>query len=358
MKKGIYIIFIVIMYTLIGCSAKESHHEQVKLEPINVKTQKVMAGPVDQFFSASGNIQPIKEATISTRMMGYVEQVNVRVGSKINKGQVLVSVSNSDLEAKLAQVKANIIKAEVGLENAEKDYNRMTTLYSQNSVTQKELDDITAHYNMAKAGLEAVRQMENEVKSQFKYTRITAPFSGTITEKYINAGDMANPGMPLLKLATTNAYQAVAMVPENKISRIFKGQKADVWIKSLKADIPGTVEEIAISSNNTGGQYMVKIKLDKPDIALYSGMFVTVLFEFSGEATEKIILIPEASLVFKGGLKGVYTVSDENVAILRWLILGKKIGGQYEVLSGLGEGEEIILEHETKIYNGAPIVTL
>lgn len=287
--------------------------------------------------------------------MGYITMLDAEVGDYITKGKFVVNISNADLQAKLGQVKANISSAEAAVQNAKKDFDRLKTLFDQNSVTQKELDDITTHYNMAKAGLEAAKEMENEVNAQFAYTRITAPFSGTITAKHANSGDLANPGMPILTIAKTDQYQIIAMVPEHEISNIKVGQKARIWIKSLEKELYGVVREIAVSSNNTGGQFIVKLDINKHDQKLYAGMFTTVSFESSDTIQEESIQIPEESIVMQGGLKGVYTVTPDNVALLRWLRIGRKHGNKYEVLSGLSKGEKIVISSNSRLYNGAPV---
>ena len=355
--QNIFLAFVFFTsLTIVGCSSHSESKEIIKMDPISVETIKLSSTNAAIGYSVSGNIQAEKEANISTRMMGYITEINAEVGDYVAKGKVLVNISSVELQAKLAQVKSNIRQAEVGFENAKKDFDRITKLFEQSSVTQKELDDITTHYNMAKAGVEAAKQMENEVNAQFAYSRITAPFSGTVTAKYANSGDLANPGMPLLTIANTNTYQAVAMVPENQISNLKKGQKATINLKSIDKDIIGTVDEIAVSSSNTGGQFIVKLDLEKHDERLYAGMYATVSFEGAKDDSQETILIPETSIVKNGGLKGVYTVGEDNVAILRWLRLGKQHGNQYEVISGLASGDQLIVSSQSRLYNGAPLI--
>lgn len=355
LKNMAMAILIIPIITLASCSSKEDTREIIEMDPISVEVLEVNGTTQNSNFSVSGSIKPEKEANISTRMMGFITNVNVEVGDYVKKGKVLVEISSSDLKAKLAQVKANIHQAEVGVQNAKKDFDRMTKLFEQSSATEKELDDITTHYNMSKSGLDAARQMENEVNAQFAYTRIIAPFSGTVNAKYVNTGELANPGMPLLSIAKTEKYQAVGMVPENKISGLKKGQNATVWIKSLKKEIDATIDEIAISSKHTGGQFIVKLNLDKHTNQLYDGMYSTITFDESNISEQSSILIPEESLITQGSLKGVYTVGPENNAILRWLRLGKKSGDKYEVLSGLEGGERLVISSESRLYNGVPL---
>jgi RND family efflux transporter MFP subunit len=289
-------------------------------------------------------------------MMGYVTKLHVQVGQKVGAGQLLVSINNTDLQAKKAQVDASILQATAGYNNAKKDYDRFVNLFKQQSASQKELDDMTARYEMAKAGLEGARQMRNEILAQFSYSNITAPFSGTVTNTFVKEGDMANPGMPLVSVEGASRLQVTAMVSENDIAYIKKGMPVHVLVKSSNAKLTGKVSEVSISATNTGGQYLVKVNLDKTDNSVLSGMFVNVQFPVANKtqtvASDRI-LIPESALVKQGQLSGIYTIGTGNIAILRWLRIGKTFGNQVEVLSGLSANEQYIVSADGKLYNGA-----
>ncbi|CAM1370826.1 Efflux transporter periplasmic adaptor subunit [Tenacibaculum litoreum] len=353
--KTIYTIALATSLLAISCGKKETTNNSNK-PTVAVKVTKVTENDNNPFITVSGKVAATNSAELSTRMMGYVTNIHVKVGDKVNKGQLLLSINNSDLQAKKAQVEANIIKAKAGFSSAEKDYNRFKNLFEQNSASQKEFDDITVHYNVAKANLEAAKQMRNEINSQFAYTNIRAPFSGVVTNKFIDKGAMANPGMPLISVEGKGGFEVTALVPESEISQIKKDTKVDVAIKSINKTVTGKVSEVSTSAKNTGGQYLVKINLDKTDVKLLSGMFATV--QFPVEKTQKstnMVLIPSEALVHKGQLSGIYTVSQSNTAVLRWLRLGRTFGDQVEVLSGLSANESYIVSSEGKLYNGANI---
>ena len=307
------------------------------------------------FLSTSGKIEAVNIANLSTRMMGYVDKIYVQVGEKVRKGQQLISISNTDLSAKLAQVNAGITEANAAYINAEKDFNRFTALFNENSASQKELDDITANHTMAKARLEGAKQMKNEVNAQFSYANIRAPFSGTVTNKFINVGDMANPGMPLLEVESPGKFQVLAMVPESEILQIKADTEVDVVLKSLGETIKGKVVEVSTSAKNTGGQYMVKVVLDKSDAQVMSGMYATVRFPVEAKESTQAVMLPKEAIVTNGQLTGVYTVSQTNTALLRWLRLGRSIGDKVEVLSGMSSDEQYIVSADGKLYNGAKI---
>lgn len=355
MKKYIY-LFSITTASLLMTSCGGDKKEATKTTPaISVIVNQVTANGNNPFLSVSGKIQASNSADLSTRMMGYVNKVYVNVGDKVNKGQLLVSINNADLQAKQAQVNAGITEATAAFNNAQKDYNRFRNLFANKSASQKEMDDMTANFEMAKARLEASKQMKNEIYAQFAYSNITAPFSGTVTSKSIETGDMANPGVPLISIETPGAFEVMAMVPESEISQIKKDSKVEVLVKSINQTLKGTVTEVSSSAKHTGGQYLVKIALDKTDVAILSGMFVTVQFPVEKQSKIEMVLIPTEAIITNGQLSGVYTVSQSNTALLRWVRLGRTYGNQVEVLSGLNSNEAYIVSAEGKLFNGAKI---
>ena len=348
---------IVIILLLVSCTnddTKYSTNDTTK--PIVVKVATVMAAENNPYVTASGKIQAINSAELSTRMMGFVTKTYKNVGDKVTNGELLLAINNTDLQAKKAQIEANIIKAEAAFKNAEKDYNRFKNLIEENSASQKEMDDITANYNIAKANLEATKEMKNEINAQFAYANIRAPFSGVVTNKFIKEGDMANPGMPLISVEGKKGFEVIAMVPESEISKIKTNLKVDVIVKAINKTLRGMVTEVSSSAKNTGGQYLIKIKLDENNEEVLSGMFATVQFPVEKtKSTRNLIAIPKSVLVKKGELQGVYTVSKSNTALLRWLRLGNDFNDEVEVLSGLSNGEQYIVSSQGKLYNGAKI---
>ena len=357
MKKYTYqLAFIALSIIMTNCGSKDKIALQNNTAPIAVVVSAVQSNENNQFLTASGKIEATNSANLSTRMMGSVNKVYVNVGDKVRKGQLLISINNADLQAKRGQINANITEATAAYTNAEKDYDRFKSLFAENSASQKEMDDITAHYEMAKARLEGANQMKNEINSQFAYSNITAPFSGVVTNKFIDAGDMANPGMALIAIEAPGKFEVTAMVPENDISQIKSGTNVNVLVKSLYQTLKGKVTEVSTSAKNTGGQYLVKVQLDRTDAKILSGMFTTVQFPIENK-TDKVstILIPKSAIVTHGGLKGVYTISEQNTALLRWLRLGKTYRDQIEVLSGLSAGEQYISSANGKLENGVKI---
>jgi RND family efflux transporter MFP subunit len=356
MKKIYTIAVFSIVLMMSSCGSEDKKVVADNSSAILVKINQVATNDNSPFLSVSGKIQASNSADLSTRMMGSVDKVHVNVGDKVSKGQLLVSINNTDLQAKRAQINAGITEATIAFNSAKKDFNRFENLFAEKSASQKEMDDMTANFKMSKARLEVAKQMKNEINAQFAYSNITAPFSGVVTRKSVEAGNMANPGMPLISIEEPGNFEVMAMVPETEISEIKNGIAVDVLIKSINKTLKGNVAAISTSSKNTGGQYLVKIAIEKTDANILSGMFTTVQFPIERKAKSEMVLIPTEAIVTNGQLSGVYTVSQTNTALLRWLRLGRTYGNQVEVLSGLNSDEAYIISAEGKLFNGVPIL--
>lgn len=359
MKKIVSLTTVLFGLTLFThCSSDEIKPVEFNGETVNVTLSNTTENTTGNFASVSGKLVSKNSVNVSTRMMGYITSLPVQVGQSVKAGQLLVSISNTDIQAKGGQADAQISQAQAAFDIAKKDYERFENLFNSQSASQKELDDMKVRYDMAAANLQAAKQMKNEVNAHYQYTHVTAPVSGVITAKFAEQGDMANPGMPLLTIESPSVLQAQVMVSETLISQIKTGMDAQVLVKSSGKEINGKVTEISHSSANTGGQYLVKINIDYSE-GLLPGMFVNASFplEVSAENSSELngIMVPKSALVKKGQLTGIYTVSSQNTAVLRWLKLGKETADEVEVLSGLNAGETYIKSAESKLYNGAKL---
>lgn len=308
--------------------------------------------------TASGRLEAKESANISTRIMGHVSAIHVTTGQAVERGQLLVTISSSDLEAQRRQAEAGVAAARAAYANALKDLERFEELFRKNSASRKELDDITTRADMARAGLDAALRQGDAVAAQLAYARIAAPYAGKVTNVFLKEGEMANPGMPILGIEGIAGLQAVVMVPESGIAAVRPGMKAEVLLKSLGSSWPGEVAEVSSSSRNTGGQYLVKIDIGNPGNGVLSGMFVEAGLLPAGKETAQgqgALVIPASAMVRKGQLEGVWVVNDQDIALLRWLRLGRDRDGRVEVLSGLAPGERYVVSTDERLYNGAKV---
>jgi RND family efflux transporter MFP subunit len=348
------------LIALSACSSNKKEETITNKDTPVVVTVATASGADQQGINLSGQIEASQTANISTRVMGFITMLKVKVGDHVSKGQLLATISNQDILAKRGQTDAMIAEAQASVNSAKKDLDRFTILFNQQSATAKELDNVTLQYNAAKARLQGAMQMRNEVNASLGYTSLTAPFSGVVTQKLADAGSMANPGMPLLTIEQSGSYQVSASVPENIIDQIHQGAEAVVTIKSIDRTIKGSVVQINPSSQFTGGQYIIKVNIpDANKKGLYAGMYVTVSLPAKETAavaeTSNTVMVPVSSIDYKDQLTGLYTIGSNNTALLRWVRLGKTYGDKVEVLSGLEKNEQFVVSAEGKLYNGIPV---
>jgi RND family efflux transporter MFP subunit len=360
LKKSAQIFTVIGLIVLSACSSDKKEESITNTDKPVVVTVATASDAEKQGINLSGQIEASETANISTRVMGFITMLKVKVGDHVSKGQLLATISNQDMLAKRGQTDAMIAEARAAVNSAKKDLDRFTILFSQQSATAKELDNATLQYNAANARLDGAKQMRNEVNASLGYTSLTAPFSGIITQKLADVGSMANPGMPLLTIEQSGSYQVSASVPENIITQIHQGADAVVTIKSIDKTIKGTVTQINPSSQFTGGQYIIKVNIPDADKkALYAGMYVTVAVAAKESATvaatTNSVMVPVSSIEHKDQLTGLYTVASNNTALLRWVRLGKTYDDKVEVLSGLEKTEPFIVTADGKLYNGIPV---
>lgn len=339
---------------LAACSSEkksESPEQAVKVE-VYSPTQSSSEG-----IYLSGELTAKQTASISTRMMGYIRKIYVKPGDRVSAGQLLVSISSDEVSAKKAQVQAMIAEAEAAAKNAQKDYERYKALRSQNSVSDKELENVALQNTSMQAKVQVAKQQLREVNATLAYSNITAPFSGTVTQKMMDEGSMANPGMPILTVEQNGELQVVAAVPENYIQYVKVGDNVKVDLKSVDASFDGKITELSPSASNSGGQYALKIAIPAKEKGnLKAGMYANILIpnKLAKGETGKLML-ETSSIVYREQLTGVYVVDSQNQAILRWVRLGKTSGNLVEALSGVESNDKIVFKAGGKLYNGKKV---
>ena len=360
LRKAAYLVIGIGLFTLTSCSSKDKKEETpLKDTAINV-TVATPIGSGNETLNFSGQVVAAQTANVSTRVMGYITKLNVKVGDHVSKGQVIGAISNTDIIAKRGQTDAMISEANAALASAKKDYDRFTALYKQQSASAKELDNATLQYNAVKAKVEAAKEMRNEVNAMLEYTTLTAPFAGIVTQKFTDAGNIANPGMPIVSIEQKDSYEISASVPETEINAINQGATIAVNIKSANKTFRGTVTQINQSSQFSGGQYIIKVSIPEAEKkGLFAGMYADLALSKPKTTDSKevnMVTVPLSSIIKKDDLTGLYTISANNTALLRWVRLGKIIGDNVEVLTGLEKDEQFIVSSDGKLYNGASVI--
>ena len=364
-----------------ACGGTEIHPKAASLAPaIPVQSAMITSQDWPEAYEATGTIRARSTAVMSSKVMAYVRQVTVQVGDRVTEGQELVTLDAQDLDANVhraeaseAEVRSTIPEADYGvagakanLDLAQSTFKRMEELASKKSISNQEFDEASARLKSTQASFDMARakrsqldsklaQVEQEIRAariMRDYTRIAAPFSGMVTAKSVEPGNLAAPGAPLLSIERDGTYRLEASVDESKLPFVKPGQTVDVALEALDRRLTSRVSEIVPAVDASSRAYTVKIDLPPlPDVR--SGVFGRAWFPIG---SRKVVTIPAAALVERGQLQSVFVI-DDGIARNRLITTGKRKLNTLEVLSGLSEGDKVVSPIPSGLADGVRVET-
>ena len=351
MKRSIYALLITVMTGVIlaGCGdkVKPGVHEVKREQVTGVKSEVLKPSDVDEYFETTGTVRAKTISVIASRMMGTVTSVRVKEGDRVGAGQLLLAIDDSDVVQK---VKA----AEKGLEGAKQQqslsditYQRYKKLYDEKALAGQELDQIETSKKVADIEYERAKAMLAEARVYHGFTRITSPVSGVVTEKKIESGSMAVPGMALLTVEDNSSFRVEVNADERLAGRLKTGMAVSVFIEALNRELEGKVTEVVPSIDPMTRSFIVKIALSDKD--LKNGYYARVDIPVGKKQS---LLVPKKAVVEKGQLTGVYTVDKNSVIAYRLIRAGKLYGDRVEILSGLNPGDSVIVDGVEQAVDG------
>jgi RND family efflux transporter MFP subunit len=356
---------------LAGCSAPRAAAAPADAaDPIAVTVSRVAMTDVASAIDSGGVVQARATATIAARILAPVREVRVLPGDHVRKGQTLIVLDGDDLAAGARAARAaalaaeqgsnaaaaELLAAEAGLALARASHDRIAGLQAKRSATAQELDDATATLRSAEArvagtgaralqaasAVSSARAAADQASTTDSFTRIAAPFDGMITEKMVEPGNMASPGMALLRLEDTRGFRLEIRVDESRIRQIRNGDLLPVFLGTGTTSIEGTVVEVSRAVDADARAFLVKIALpDAP--GLRSGEFGRARL---GGTPRRALTIPSSAILRRGQLTSVFVV-EKGMARLRLVNLSES-----EVLAGLTDSEVVILSPPAGVTDG------
>lgn len=288
--------------------------------------------------SAVGTIRAVHETSIGSKLLARVVEVNMRAGQKVKKGDVLVRLDDTDLRAKLQQAQAAVTAAEAVQAQAAGDERRYAQLLPAKAVSQQQYDSSVAALRSANADLRRAEAAVHEVEATLDWAMIASPIDGAVIDKKVDVGDMVTPGQLLATLYNPAQMQLVASVRESLTHRLQVGQDIGVRLEGLNKECSGTVSEIVPEAESASRSFQVKVTGPCPS-GIYSGMFGRILIPLD---EEDVLVIPRAAVRRIGQLEQVDVV-DNGQTKRRSIRTGRTFGDEMEVLSGLSEGEKVLI---------------
>jgi RND family efflux transporter MFP subunit len=364
---------LILTAALTGCSTpRAAGAEADSAEPIAVTVARATMTDVATAIDAGGVVQARTTATIAPRILAPVREVRVSPGDRVRKGQTLVVLDGDELAAAARAARSGVFAAEQGakavagelqaaeasLVLARASHDRLAGLAARRSATPQELDDAiamlqgaegrvvaaSARASQAASAVETARAASDQATSTESFATIAAPFDGIVTEKMIDPGNMASPGLPLLRLEDTREFRLEVRVDESRVGLIRTGECVPVRLGAAMSEITGTIVEVSRAVDADARAFLVKIALPAargPDVR--SGEFGRARFPGS---PRRALTIPSSAIVERGQLRSVFVV-DQGRARVRLVNLSET-----EVLAGLTESEVVILSPPPGLTDG------
>jgi len=380
---GVLIIAAAILATRLAGKAGQHDGQEAGTRPaIAVDVEEARVSDVSDAFELGGSVRARAVATIVSRIVGGIREVRAVPGDRVRAGAPLVVLDSRELASAEARMKASLEAArqavalaraereaaEAGVELAESTHRRISELHSRKSATPHELDQAVAALRAAEArvasaearGLEAQAQVEaatagaEAARVTTSYSVIAAPFDGVVTEKLVDAGNTATPGMPLLTVEDVKGFRLDVFVDESRVRLVEPGQEVQVRLDAAREEVlTGRVFEVSHVLDRAAHAFLVKI--DLPEGArVRSGMFGRARFPV---APRRALVVPSSSLVRRGQLTSVFVVDAGNRARMRLVTAAEPAGDMVEIRAGLQEGEQVVVAPPPALVDGTPVTS-
>jgi RND family efflux transporter MFP subunit len=284
---------------------------------------------------ATGVAAPWAESTLSTKLMGTVLEVGVQAGDNVRTGAVLVRIDARDLEAKSAQAAASLAQADAMLGEARLHAERMRTLYAQEAATRAQLDAAETGLARAEAAVAAARAGGAELDAVRTYAIVRAPFGGTITGRFVDPGAFAAPGAPLVTIQDASRLRISASIAPAAARELSRGDTVWASIEGIRAQ--AVIEGVVPAPG--ANVYTVNAVVDNAAGLHLPGSAATLSLP---QGMRESLVIPVSALVREGDLTGVRIEVDGGTE-LRWVRAGAIQADSVEVLSGLRDGERVVV---------------
>jgi RND family efflux transporter MFP subunit len=334
-----------------------------------------------------GNIEPLYSASVYARTDGYIEKRYVDIGSSVKAGQVLAVISSPEVDQQLLQARATLAqsaasleqaKAALGQSKANAELARLTKerdlpLGQQRAISQQAVDEAVQAHNArvadvsaaeaniiaAQANVTANRANVARLQQMQGFERVLAPFDGVITARNAERGDLvssgsADAGKPIFSIAQSGTLRIQIDVPQSEAVNIQDGQKASVFVNErLGREYTGTIVRNANSLDSAARTMLTEVQVDNRDGSLLPGMYAQV--KFTPATQRSSLIIPTSSLEIDQTGMHVVTVNAEGKVHFVPVVVGRDMGTQIEILSGIRDADALVASPSDLLYEGEQV---
>jgi RND family efflux transporter MFP subunit len=369
---------------LSACSGDDHVPEAKPQQPMAVTLAAVVSVDTAERLEAGGVVAAQESASVSSRIVATIASVRVKAGDRVRAGDLLVTLDARDAAEHARQTRASATAAEKALTHARAEqsaaeadhrlasawHKRIAALHARNSATDHERDEAEGRLSAAaarlagsQAGIEeadahlaSMRAAIGVATAAESYAALRAPFDGLVTERLTDPGNLASPGIPLLRIESGGVRQVVVRVDEARAAYVHPGDRVNVLAESFDehsggdTGLEGVVAEVARAVGADERAFTVKVALP-PTVTARTGSFARVVFR---GPPRRALLVPAAAIRRHGQVSSVYVVED-GVARLRLIQVGPSSSQGAEVLAGLDAGESVVVSPLHRLVDGAKV---
>jgi membrane fusion protein (multidrug efflux system) len=328
-----HIINIITVLMILGCGTKRDQNNSI--QKVAVEVEKAVTGDITVVKTFSGTIEGARQSEIYATIPERVVEIPVAEGSFIKKGQPIILLDKNGVTSQYNQAYA-VFK------NAEDNYLKMQSLYDQRAISEMNFKSAKTSYEVAMANFNAAKAT----------VELSSPINGIVTEIAVKLGQQVPLGMPIATVANTSKMRMTVYVGLNDIEKIKTGASAGININSRKA-IKAKIVEKSRSADPETRLFSVELQLENPDNTLKPGMFAKASMVI--ENLKNVLTINNHALFSEEGINKVYVVRNDS-AFSRTVELGPSDGQITQVVSGLSEGDEIVVVGKSALRDGTPVM--
>ncbi|TRZ55486.1 MAG: efflux RND transporter periplasmic adaptor subunit [Rhodocyclaceae bacterium] len=317
---------------------------------ITVRSGNLASGPV-----ITGSIQPERRADLRAEISAVVLSVLKENGESVKRGDLLVRLDDTSIRDSMTSAEAAARSAAQTFDQTEKQLQRLKTLRGSGMASMQQLEDTEIRRNNAQSDLIAAQARAVQARQQLQRTEVRAPFAGVISERKVSAGDTAQIGKELLKVVDPTSMRFEGFVSADKISSVKVGQAVMFRVNGYdQQTFSGTVKRVDPAANPTTRQVEVLVGFVDNSQPRVSGLYAEGRIE---AGSSRVLMIPDAALVRSGDKAYTWRIQDSKLAKTSLVIGGRDPRrGDYVVLSGLADGDQVVRNPLSTLKDGQKIV--
>lgn len=326
--------------------------DQNELGVLAVEVTNATAGNASASLILSAEVRPYQESPIYARASGFLKKWYVDIGAPIKAGELLADIDAPELEQQLTGAKAELVQVQAAEALARITAARWSELLKTSSVSEQENEEKQADLKLKIATVDASKANVHRLEDIQSFTHVLAPFTGTVTLRDTDVGDLINSGKELFRLADTSKLRVFVRVPQTATPGISVGTEAVMHVPELPArKFPAKVVRTAGAIDPVSRTLLTELEVENPRNEVLAGSYAQVTFSDLNEAPP--IVLPSNTLLFRGDGIQVGVVGPDNKVELRTLTLGKDYGKTMQIVAGISTNDQVIINPPDSLTAGA-----